>query len=211
MAGNIDIHNRPVVRNRDGSISTVRTISIGTDKGEVLIPTVIGNRVVSDDEAIREYERTGKHLGIFRTPDEATSYAKSLHNQQEQQYAPKTAFDSSLMDALITQESGGRAGVLGPQTQYGRAQGLTQMLPATAEGVARKLGVPWRPDLMTGTSKEAAAYQRALGQAYLAEGVAKTGNIRDGLRYYHGGPNRNMWGSKTNRYADSILSRMGSR
>lgn len=93
MKGNIDIHNRPVVHNRDGSISTVRTISIGTDQGEVLIPTVVGNRVVSDDEAVREYERTGKHLGIFRTPDEATAYAKSLHTQQEREYVrPRQGF-----------------------------------------------------------------------------------------------------------------------
>jgi hypothetical protein len=80
-----------VVKNHDGSISTVRTISIGTDQGEVLIPTVVGNRVVSDEEAIREYQRTGKHLGIFGTPEDATSYAQSLHQQQERQYARPTA------------------------------------------------------------------------------------------------------------------------
>lgn len=86
VAGNIDIHNRPVVKNRDGTISTVRTISIGTPQGEVLIPTVVGGKVVSEEQAIREYERTGQHLGIFRTPAEATAYAESLHQQQEREY-----------------------------------------------------------------------------------------------------------------------------
>lgn len=121
----------------------------------------------------------------------------------------RTFQPSAVMDSLIQQESGGRAGVLGPQTKYGQAQGLTQMLPATAEGVAKKLGVPWRPDLMTGTSKAAAAYQRALGQAYLEEGYGATGNIRDALHYYHGGPNRRLWGPKTRGYADKVISRLG--
>jgi soluble lytic murein transglycosylase-like protein len=118
---------------------------------------------------------------------------------------------SAVMDSLIQQESGGRPGVLGPRTRYGQAQGLTQMLPATAEGVARKLGVPWRADLMTGTDADAAAYQRALGQAYLEEGYKATGNIRDALHYYHGGPSRKLWGPKTRRYADSVISRLGGK
>lgn len=83
IQGNLptDIRNR--VKNRDGSVSTVRTMSIGTDQGEVLIPTVIGNRVVSDDEAIRHYQQTGENFGVFKTPDEATAYAKALHNYHE--------------------------------------------------------------------------------------------------------------------------------
>lgn len=116
---------------------------------------------------------------------------------------------SSVMGALIQQESGGRAGVTGPQTPYGRAQGLAQLLPGTAQEMAKKLGVSWRPDLMTGTSRQAADYQRALGEAYFNEGLSKTGNVRDALRYYHGGPNRRMWKEKTNRYADSVLARAG--
>lgn len=87
--------------------------------------------------------------------------------------------------------------------------GLTQVLPSTGQGVAQRLGVPWRQDLMTGSDGNAAAYQRAIGQAYLDEALSKTGNVRDALRYYHGGPNRKLWGPKTNQYADSILRNMG--
>ena len=115
----------------------------------------------------------------------------------------------TIMPALIAQESGGRAGVLGPQTDYGRAEGRTQMLPATAEAMARKLGVPWRPDLMRGDTPAAADYQDKLGQAYLEEGLAKYGgDPRKALMYYHGGPDESLWGPKTNAYADQVLGRL---
>lgn len=89
IPGNIDLNARPVVRNPDGSISTVRSMSFGTDQGEVLIPTVIGDRVVSDEEAIRHYQQTGEQLGVFDTPENATAYAQTLHQQQEKQYMPQ--------------------------------------------------------------------------------------------------------------------------
>jgi len=93
--GNIDLNNRPTVRNPDGSISTVRSESVNMDGREVLIPTVsdVGS-LLSTDRAVQQYKRTGKHLGKFDTPEQATAYARQLHLDQEKQYTrPKGIFN----------------------------------------------------------------------------------------------------------------------
>lgn len=90
--GNIDLANRPTVKNADGSISTVRSISVGVDNGQaVLIPTVVGDKVVSNDEAIKHWQQTGQHLGVFANEDSANAYAERLHEDQARQYLPQVA------------------------------------------------------------------------------------------------------------------------
>lgn len=82
--GNIDLNTRPSVTNPDGSVSSVRSMSVNIEGKEVLIPTVSEDgRIMSEDEAVAQYEKTGRHLGIFDTPQHATAYAEILHREQE--------------------------------------------------------------------------------------------------------------------------------
>jgi hypothetical protein len=87
--GNINIHQRPVVQNADGSVSTVRSMTFTSPDGKaVLVPSVIAGRgIVSPQEAYRYYQQTGQHLGVFDTPENADAYAQALHEQQAMEYA----------------------------------------------------------------------------------------------------------------------------
>jgi len=94
--GNIDLTNRPVVRNADGTVSTVRSISVEIDGQEVLIPTVSDEgRILSDEEAVQQYRRTGKHLGKFSSVKAANRHARRIHQEQER---------------LVTAKGGARSG-----------------------------------------------------------------------------------------------------
>ena len=84
--GNIDLKKRPKVKNKDGSISTVRSMSFNQDGQEVLIPTVVGNQVVEPRQAIQHYLQTGEHLGKFTDPFFADKYAQKLHEEQAKFY-----------------------------------------------------------------------------------------------------------------------------
>jgi len=101
--GNIDLYNRPQYRQRDGSLSTVNSMSFGDESGkEILVPTIgrdaHGRPVqLTEDQAIDQYYKTGQYLGKFDSIDEADKYADQLHRQQEAYY------DDSQLRALANQ------------------------------------------------------------------------------------------------------------
>jgi hypothetical protein len=86
QSGNINILSRPQVKNPQGGISTVDSTSFNIGGREVLVPRVVGNRVVSPREALLNYLETGKHLGVFKNVAAANSYAELLHRQQALYY-----------------------------------------------------------------------------------------------------------------------------
>jgi hypothetical protein len=87
VKGNIDITKRPKVVNPDGSVSTVRSMTIGVGDKHVVIPTVSDDgRIMTDDEAIETFFKTRRHLGMFESLENAEKYSQTLHKQQERYY-----------------------------------------------------------------------------------------------------------------------------
>lgn len=85
--GTIDLYNRPTVHNKDGTISTVRSIVVEAGGKHIVIPTVMPDgTIASPDEAFKHLQKTKQHLGMFKTQADAVAYAETLHEQQAKLY-----------------------------------------------------------------------------------------------------------------------------
>jgi soluble lytic murein transglycosylase-like protein len=116
----------------------------------------------------------------------------------------------TFLHAIKGQESNFRYGVA--NAEGSGAMGVGQVMPATGATLARRMGLPWRPDLMAGTSQEARQYQDAITEAAAREAwQASGGDLRRAAMYYHGGSNERGWGPKTRRYADEVLTKLRNR
>lgn len=88
--------------NPDGSVSTVRTMSFNEDGKEILIPTVVDGVLLSDDEAIAHYHKTGEHFGAYDSVEDANLAAESIHNIQSKllnDANPQTVTEASFVKA----------------------------------------------------------------------------------------------------------------
>lgn len=93
--GNIDLTKRIPLKNADGSVSTLRSISIEEDGKVVLIPTIQDGKSMTNSEAIRYYQRTGQNLGSFETERDATNYANRVSKFEGQRF--KSGAKSSFL------------------------------------------------------------------------------------------------------------------
>jgi hypothetical protein len=107
---------------------------------------------------------------------------------------------------LLQQESGGNYSAVNKETG---ALGAYQVMPDTGKALAARVGVVWRPDLMTSDTPEARKYQDAIGGAAIQEAIANSGGDPAQMAaYYHGGSDRAKWGPRTQKYASEVAARL---
>lgn len=100
-----------------------------------------------------------------------------------------------LLTGLLKTESSMNPKAVGPETKYGRAQGIAQLIPDTQ----KRLGVadPFDP-----------AQAIPAAAKLMRENLDRYGNEEDALRAYHGGTSKANWGKKTEAYVTKVLGNM---
>lgn len=115
----------------------------------------------------------------------------------------------ALRPHFVQQESSGNYTAKNDKTG---ALGAYQVMPATGAALAKRLGLAWRPDMMTRDDPASKRYQDAIGGAAIKEAVdASGGDPATAFMYYHGGSDRGKWGPNTRQYAADMQARMGGQ
>ena len=151
--GNIDLYAQPTVRNADGSVSTVDSISANFNGKEVLIPRVTPDgRHLTSDQAIAEYKATGRNLGTFDSPESADKFAQQVH---EDYAAGKYAARPNAWNTLLNSaEQGALTFATAGATGFGR------QLVGDAMRAQRAQQTPFYLDALGETAKDSKLQKR---------------------------------------------------
>lgn len=86
--GNIDLRNRQVVQNPDGSFSTEVATTVGFDDHVAVVPQIVKGKNVGFEGAVEHYKKTGEHMGRFKpgADMQAADFANRTHLKQEKRY-----------------------------------------------------------------------------------------------------------------------------
>lgn len=117
-----------------------------------------------------------------------------MYDDLLEKYGRQFNVDPALLGVFLKKESSGNRKAVGPETDYGRARGLMQIMP----GNFKKLGV---------TDPEDPEQNIRAGAQLISEGLDKYGDVEGAARYYYGGSNERLHGPKTRTYAKSIAAR----
>ena len=114
--GNIDLNNRKVYHNPNGSIQTEYSIGVAFDPGDnysINIPTIVNGKPVSANEAKDHFMKTGEHLGVsYRNPGESVDdfykrvdqQSTALHERQDAYYNKGKDMASFIGDLKQSQQ-----------------------------------------------------------------------------------------------------------
>ena len=89
--GNIDLRQLHSVKSPDGGWGTVYSSNNEVNGKETVYPGLVNGHYLSDDAAYKNAEQTGRHLGQFSNPQDASNYAQKLHEDWEKGLIPGVA------------------------------------------------------------------------------------------------------------------------
>lgn len=114
----------------------------------------------------------------------------------------------ALRPHFVAQESGGDYKAINPKSG---TLGAYQLKPETAAALAKRLGLAYRPDMLTKDDEASRRYQDALGGAAIQEAIqAGGGDPTKTFQYYYGGSDASKYGPRTRQYAQEMNARIGA-
>lgn len=186
-APSMDLGNRPVLHNDDGTVSTERSFSINEGGKEILLPQIVDGQLVSKEEAIRHYHETGQHMGYYASPEAAAPFAEAFHNRGSASMTPEemsrtgqTSFEPSSVTAGTENDPINKQGLVSPRVMQSAISAGLALNPATQIPylVARELAPNVTQGIEQGAGEAASGFTSVQNLPWLAsaavmpEGVA---------------------------------------